>query len=44
METEFAAAVLLVVEVVFTEQLVATVLQTAFAPVLGPEKRVGGMR
>ena len=43
-ETEFATAVLLVVEVVFTEQLVATFLQTALAPVLGPEKGVGGMR
>lgn len=34
---EFAAAVLLVVELVFAEELVAAVLEAAFAPVLGPE-------
>ena len=34
---EFAAAVELVVEVVFVQQLVAAVLQPSFAPVLCPK-------
>ena len=36
-DAEFAAAVLLVVEVVFAEELVAAVLESSFPPVLCPE-------
>ena len=44
-DAEFAAAVLLVVELVFVEELVAAVLEAGFAPVLGPEEGEGvGMR
>ena len=38
---EFAAAVLLVVEVVFAEQLVTAFVETALAPVLRPEFGIG---
>ena len=38
---ELAAAVLLVVEAILLEQLVATVLQSALAPVLIPERGAG---
>ena len=34
---ELAAAILLVVEVVFVEELVAAILEPTFAPVLGPK-------
>ena len=37
MEAEFAAAIELVVERILFEELVAAVLESAFAPVLGPE-------
>ena len=47
-DAELAAAVLLVVEGVFVEELVAAVLKTAFTPVLWPEegrgRGGGGMR
>ena len=42
-DAEFATAVLLVVEVVLVEELVAAVLEAGFAPVLWPEEG-GGMR
>ena len=38
MYAEFAATVGLVVEVVFVEELIATLLESAFAPVLCPEE------
>lgn len=37
MHRELAAAVLLVVEVIFAEELVAAILKTAFAPILSPK-------
>ena len=39
LNAEFTAAVLLVVELVFTKELVAAVLEAAFTPILWPEKR-----
>ena len=37
-DAKFAAAVLLVVEVVLTKELVATILKPSLTPVLSPEK------
>ena len=39
---ELATAILLVVEVVLVQQLVATLLQTSLAPVLRPEMKLEG--
>ncbi len=39
-DAELATAILLVVKTKFLEKLVATLVKTALAPVLGPEFRI----